>query len=220
MQVDVHWVRRNFQRFNADYFGGKLPEPRFVVGRARTRLGSCSWKRKTLHGHSSYFDFTIAISNYYDQEERDFQNVLLHEMIHLSIAHSGVKDSSSHGVLFRGMMERLNREGWDIQVSHSMKGVGKTAARQGSERRNRLVLAIETDDGRCFLSCVNTHYAYRLDDMMRRSTNLKRFAWYLSDDPWFDDKPVVRSLRGIVVSPEVFREKTKAMTPFELRRGR
>ncbi len=219
MQVDIHWVRQNFQRFNADYFGGKLPEPRFVVGKARTRLGSCSWKRKSRLGRTTYYDFTIAISNYYDQKEHDFQNVLLHEMIHLSIAYSGVKDSSSHGVVFRGMMERLNREGWNIQVSHSMKGVEKTAVGQRRERRNRLVLAIETDDGRCFLSCVNAHYAYRLDNRMRQSANLKSFAWYLSDDPWFDDKPVVRSLRGIVVSSDVFREKTKAMTPFELRRG-
>ena len=108
MQIDIQWLQNNFARFNARYFSDLLPVPRFGVGHSRTRLGTLSYKRKTRMGRSQCSDFAIHLSNYYDQTEHQFQSVLLHEMIHLSIACSGVKDTAPHGVVFRGMMQRLN----------------------------------------------------------------------------------------------------------------
>ncbi len=216
MQVDILWVRTNFRRFNAEYFGDVLPEPRFVVGRSRTRLGTCSWKRKSRLGRTMYYDFTITLSNYYDQPERAFQNVLLHEMIHLSIAHSGVEDTSPHGTIFRGMMARLNRLGWDIRVSHSMRGVEKAHTGSAQVAKTYLVAAIETRDGKRFLSRVNPRYALKLDAMMAQISTVVSRKWYTTDDRWFEDKAEVRSLRGNVVSAEVFEKKSQTMTPFEL----
>ena len=42
MQIDIHWLRDNFARFNARYFSDLLPVPRFGVGHSRTRLGTLS----------------------------------------------------------------------------------------------------------------------------------------------------------------------------------
>ena len=94
MQIDTLWLKANFERFNTQYFDGVLPLPRLRVGRSRTQLGSMSCKRKTSWGRTKLYDFTISLSNYYDQTEHQFQSVLLHEMIHLSITVSGVKDTS------------------------------------------------------------------------------------------------------------------------------
>lgn len=81
-----------FTTFNEQYFDGGLPLPRLALSRSKTRLGSMSCKRVTrlLRG-TKFSDFTIRLSNYYDLSERDFQNVLLHEMIHYHIAYTELK---------------------------------------------------------------------------------------------------------------------------------
>lgn len=213
MQIDIHWLRDNFARFNARYFSDLLPVPRFGVGHSRTRLGTLSYKRKTRMGRSQYSDFAIHLSNYYDQTEHQFQSVLLHEMIHLSIACSGVKDTAPHGVVFRGMMQRLNRDGWDIQVMTSTKGVRKAYTGSATVISQFLVLAIEMHDGRRFLSSVNPKFARKITLDLRGVHDIDRFAWYTTSDRWFEDMPKVRSLRGRRVAPDLYKAKTESMQP-------
>ncbi len=213
MQVDQLWVKENFRIFNARYFDGSLPEPRFHVGHSRTRLGTMSCKRKSRWGHTQLYDFTIGLSNFYDQTEYQFLSVLLHEMIHLSIAHSGVRDTAPHGVVFRGMMERLNRDGWNISVTTSTRGMEKAYEGSKTVIREYLVLALETSDGRRFLSSVNPKFARSIDRRIRTVREVTRFGWYTTSDRWFEDMPRVRSLRGRRVAQEVYQAKTSAMKP-------
>ena len=192
MQIDILWLRKWFDTFNQQYFDGGLPTPRFHIG---------------------HYDSALGMSNYYDQSEHQFQSVLLHEMIHLSIAASGLTDTAPHGVVFRGMMSRLNREGWHIHVTTSTRGMQK--AYTGSERviGQYLVLAIELADGRHFLSLVSPRHARALNERVRQASEVRQAAWYTTSDPWFADMPKVRSLRGRRVSAEVFANKTARMKP-------
>lgn len=207
MQIDPDWLSANFWQLNTRYFGGALPCPRFHIGRSRTRLGSLSYKR----GFMSPQPFTLSMSNYYDQTERQFRNVLLHEMIHLYIAAKGIRDTSAHGAVFRKIMARLNGEGWNISVTTSMRGTPKAQTSQEGTGRQYLVLAIETTDGRHFLSSVNPRFAKTLDRRLRRVGEVSRYAWYTSDDRWFEDMPRVRSLRGRRVDEETYGRLTAAM---------
>jgi len=216
MQIDMIWLRNWFARFNERYFDGTLPTPRFHIGRSRTQLGTMSFKRRSRWGRTQLYDFAIGMSNYYDQSEHRFQSVLLHEMIHLSIAHSGVKDTSPHGVVFRGMMERLNRDGWDIHVMTSTKGVEKAHTGSATVIQQYLVLALEMNDGKFYLSSVNPRAARELAQKLPTLREVGHFKWYTTSDRWFEDMPKVRSFRGRRVSEEVFREKTAAMKPIEI----
>ncbi len=215
MQIDIIWLRKWFDTFNRQYFDGELPTPRFHIGHSRTHLGTLSFKRKTTLGRTRLYDFVLGMSNYYDQTEHQFQSVLLHEMIHLSIAASGVKDTSPHGVVFRGMMNRLNREGWDIHVMTPTNGLQRayTGSRQVIEQY--LVLAIQLTNGNCFLSSVNPRYARSLKEQMPCIKGLKHSAWYTTSDPWFAQMPKVRSLRGNSVDPATFADKTSRMKPID-----
>ena len=82
MTLTTDILRAWFRQFNADYFGDELPVPRLVLSKARTRLGTmaCKCQRRLLK--RVYTDFTIRISTYYDCSEREYQETLLHEMIH------------------------------------------------------------------------------------------------------------------------------------------
>ena len=211
MQVDKLWMEHWFAIFNKEYFDGELPLPRLALSRSRTRLGSMACKRvKRLFKSEKFTDFAIRLSNFYDLSEREFQNVLLHEMIHLKIAFLGMKDTAPHGVVFRRMADELNRNsGWNIRVTGSTRGV-KPAQPQPSS--DYLVLALLLDSGEYFFSVVNPRYARGIDREIRMVSRVKNFNWYTTRDGYFMNFPKVRSLRGRRVSAEIFKEKTAAMT--------
>lgn len=216
MQIDTLWMKNNFMRFNTQYFDGVLPLPRLRAGRSRTQLGTMSCKRKTSWGRTKLYDFTISLSNYYDQTEHQFQSVLLHEMIHLSIAVSGVKDTSPHGVVFRGLMQRLNRDGWDIQIMTKTRDYTKAYTGTATVIAQYIVLALEMNDGKRFLSSVNPKFVRDINQQLRTIPQISHFAWFTTSDRWFEAMPKVRSLRGRRVTAEVFQTKTQAMKPISV----
>lgn len=216
MQIDTLWMKNNFMRFNTQYFDGVLPLPRLRAGRSRTQLGTMSCKRKTSWGRTKLYDFTISLSNYYDQTEHQFQSVLLHEMIHLSIAVSGVKDTSPHGVVFRGLMQRLNRDGWDIQIMTKTRDYTKAYTGTATVIAQYIVLALEMNDGKRFLSSVNPKFVRDINQQLRTIPQISHYAWFTTSDRWFETMPKVRSLRGRRVTAEVFQTKTQAMKPINV----
>ena len=216
MQIDTLWMKINFMRFNTQYFDGVLPLPRLRAGRSRTQLGTMSCKRKTSWGRTKLYDFTISLSNYYDQTEHQFQSVLLHEMIHLSIAVSGVKDTSPHGVVFRGLMQRLNHDGWDIQIMTKTRNYTKAYTGSATVIAQYIVLALEMNDGKRFLSSVNPKFVRDINQQLRTIPQISHFAWFTTSDRWFEAMPKVRSLRGRRVTAEVFQAKTQTMKPINV----
>ena len=216
MQIDTLWMKTNFMRFNTQYFDGVLPLPRLRAGRSRTQLGTMSCKRKTSWGRIKLYDFTISLSNYYDQTEHQFQSVLLHEMIHLSITASGVKDTSPHGIVFRGMMQRLNRDGWDIQIMTKTRDYTKAYTGSATVIAQYIVLALEMNDGKKFLSSVNPKFVRGINQQLRTIPQISHYAWFTTSDRWFETMPKVRSLRGRRVTAEVFQTKTQAMKPINV----
>ena len=109
-----------FAKFNHLYFDDTLPTPLFRLSKARTRFGymKCVTSRKSWFSKPQR-TFTIYISTYYDCSERDYQTVLLHEMIHYLICFLRLEDTSPHGVLFKKKADQINRCGWNITVSTS-----------------------------------------------------------------------------------------------------
>lgn len=216
MQVTPQQLKDWFAVFNQRYFKSKLTEPQFTVGHSRTRLGSLSWKiRRTgfLHTKNNY---TIRLSNYYDVDERSFKSVLLHEMIHLYIESQHIKDTSSHGVMFRRIMAYINADGWNITVTSKTNGSCK--AESVIKKRRRVVLAAVTTTGKHILSVINPDYIIRIDKILSHSSNVKFHAWYTSDDEYFADFPAVRTPRGRIVKPEIFTEKRAVLNPFSIKK--
>lgn len=211
MQIDMTWLRQWFARFNDQYFEGGLPTPRFRIGHSRTQLGTMSYKRQRRLFRTQMTDFTISLSNYYDQTEHQFQSVLLHEMIHLSIAVSGVKDTSPHGVVFRGMMARLNRDGWNISISATTRGIERAYTGSQTVISQYLVLAIMTREGKYFLASVNPKFARSIETRISTAPEIARHTWHTTNDRWFESMPKVRSLRGRRVTETVWREKVEGM---------
>lgn len=205
MIVTVEWMERWFETFNISYFDAQLPLPVMALSRARTRLGQMAFKRASRWGKVRLYDFKISMTTYYDMTNRQAKSVLLHEMIHYAIAYTGLRDTSSHGVVFRGMMDNLNRKyGWDIRVMTSTKGwkVSEQVKAKQTLRgpQTYLMLAIEMHDGKHYLSRVNPNFATGIERKIRALREVRHHQWYTTQESYFEDYPQVRSLRGRRIS--------------------
>lgn len=221
MIVTIDWMEEWFKRFDQEYFGGKLPLPELALTRAKTRLGQLAFKRASRWGRTKLYDFKLSMSTYYDMTEQQAKSVLLHEMIHYIIGYTGLKDTSPHGVVFRGMMGNLNRKyGWDIRVMTSTKGwkVSEQVAEKKKAKgpQTYLMLAIELKDGKFYLSRVNPGFARRIEKQLPMVRELRSHRWYTTQDSYFEDYPQVRSLRGRRITKGDFEKLQNVLSPFEL----
>ena len=221
MIVTIDWMEEWFKRFDQEYFGGKLPLPELALTRAKTRLGQLAFKRASRWGRTRLYDFKLSMSTYYDMTEQQAKSVLLHEMIHYIIGYTGLKDTSPHGVVFRGMMDNLNRKyGWDIRVMTSTKGwkVSEQVAEKKKAKgpQTYLMLAIELKDGKFYLSRVNPGFARRIENQLPMVRELRSHRWYTTQESYFEDYPQVRSLRGRRITKGDFEKLQNVLSPFEL----
>lgn len=216
MTLTVDLLRTWFGQFNAAYFGGVLPMPRLALSGARTRLGTMACKCTRRLTGCVYSDFVIRLSTYYEQTEREYQQTLLHEMIHYYIAYNRLPDTSAHGSTFRAMMRRLNSQyGWHITVSSTVRM--KPAAAPAAVVHTYVVLALVLANGDRMLSVVSPRAARKVDLMARCVKAIADHRWYMTQDSYFGDFPKVRTLRARRVAKEVFNEKTAAMQPLVLK---
>ena len=221
MIVTIDWMEEWFKRFDQEYFGGKLPLPELSLTRAKTRLGQLAFQRASRWGRTKLYDFKLSMSTYYDMTEQQAKSVLLHEMIHYIIGYTGLKDTSPHGVVFRGMMDNLNRKyGWDIRVMTSTKG-WKVSERVAEKKKAKglqtyLMLAIELKDGKFYLSRVNPGFARRIEKQLPMVRELRSHRWYTTQESYFEDYPQVRSLRGRRITKNDFEKLQNVLVPFEL----
>lgn len=221
MIVTIEWMEEWFWRFDQEYFGGKLPVPELGLTHAKTRLGQLAYKRASRWGRTKLYDFKLSMSTYYDMTDKQAKSVLLHEMIHYIIGYTGLKDTSAHGIVFKGLMDKLNSQyGWDIRVSTSTKGwkVSETVKSRKEKKGPQiyLMLAIEMNDGRHYLSRVNPSFARRIENQLKTVREVVSHQWYTTMENYFEDYPQVRSLRGRRISKADFGKLLNVLTPFQL----
>lgn len=221
MIVTIEWMEEWFEKFNHDYFDGGLPLPQLELTRAKTRLGQLGYKISRRLGKTRFYDFKLAMTTYYDMTDWQAKNVLLHEMIHYAIGYTGLKDTSAHGVVFRGMMDNLNRKyGWEIRVSTSTQGWKLSdrvrARKEAQGPQTYLVLALEMDDGAYFLARVNPSFMRHVEALIGRARGVVSHRWYTTQEDYFEHYPQVRSLRGKRISKSDFHGLAKVLDPLDI----
>lgn len=111
VKVTKDLMREKFQVFNERFFEGKLAVPTFLYLSGRTGLVG------------KYRDWgkgpTILINRGYHFFEQDFDDILVHEMIHYYIDAVLKKDPFfSHGILFRKIRRRICEQGLEIHIHY------------------------------------------------------------------------------------------------------
>lgn len=205
MKPTREYIIERFSYFNKLCFAGRLTMPRIELSRSRRKLGQLEYKRrrKTFGGWENY-DFTLRLSTLIDMEQSVVDDTLIHEMIHLYILSNNLEDSSSHGQLFRRMMEEINsRYGRHISISHRRSEQENEA---DEELREHIVCVSTFKDSRLCVTVSTKTALFSLWREMERLDCIREHKWYYTIDPYFNRYPRSRTLKFYKVDdPEALR---------------
>jgi hypothetical protein len=218
MMLTLEFLNQKFDELNELCFGGALPKVSIRLSKARTYLGQLGFKRKRpLFGKTQYYDFVLRISTRLEQTEEEIIDTLLHEMIHLYIASHQLKDSSSHGPVFRQMMNDLNqRFGRHITISHRKT---KDELNQDTQRRQHLVCVSTLASGERGITIAAKSRLLLLWDQIPRIPEIVSQTWYVSYDPYFNRFPRALTPKVYRISASDLDLHLKAARPL-VRQGR
>ena len=121
MEITLNYIERAFNKYNAIYFNNELKRPIFELFKSKTTLGQFCVKNAHYARFGGVPTIKIRISNYYNREEKDFDNTIIHEMIHQWVHQNNIKDTSSHGKYWLCVARRINKDGWDIQPTNTIQ---------------------------------------------------------------------------------------------------
>ncbi len=190
MIATTGFVQKAFDRFNALCFEGSLPAVPIVLTRAGSFLGKMeSRTRSDCFGRTvSRCDFRLKISTGFDLPENELEDVVIHEMIHYYIYLNGIDDTSSHGKVFRSMMERINREyGRHLTISHHGKA-GQNLVRVNRMTRHYFCITTFPDGVNGITVCASTRLV-EIRRLILRHFRTDKLEFYVSMDPFFGRYP-------------------------------
>ena len=205
MTPTVEYLEERFDTFNEMCFDGALPRIPVKLSGARSFVGRLTyrpvrdWRGRVVRCE----DFVLRISKRFDLSEAEIEDTLIHEMIHYWIAYTGLRDSSTHGKLFRAKMKEINKlHGRHLTISH--KSTPEEQDRDTHVSTHYFCVS-QLVDGRTALTVAASTYVSRIRRAFRWSPTVRSQTWYTSTDPWFNRFPRCRSPKLFPVEIETLR---------------
>lgn len=140
---------------------------------------------------------------YNKKEEIDplfLDSTLVHEMIHQYIVQNKIKDSSSHGKVFRSFMQKINNEFPDsLKINIRDRNPGTPTKGEGTVKHTLLLIQLENRI--CYCAVVNPtkiNYFRTMLDKEAKNLKIRNFSWAHSTDMYFNNfHRCTHSLHGI-----------------------
>lgn len=213
MTPTLGFLAKSFDQFNREIFHSELPEPRMVLTRARTFRGKLIYRVSRSFLKKATHDYEMRFSTGFDLPEEEWEDVVIHEMIHLCIVSKGLKDTSSHGPLFRSMMA-------DINATHGRRIVISTRATSeqldaDKRIRGHFLCIARFSDGRLGVSPVAKSRIFILWNEYSRIPGVVAVKWIGSTDPWFNRFPRAMKVKLYKTDADQLLEHLKGAVPLE-----
>lgn len=191
MRATLQFVSEKFAEFNRQMFGGKLPDILITISRACRTPGQFVYQwRSYAMGCITLCHLRISISGVLDFPERDWEDIIIHEMIHYYIFWSKQKDTSPHGKLFRRIMNGINSK-YGRHVTISVKGDITQSVCAASRARYHALAVIDFSDGTTGVKVLPRikerviHY-YNNVSLCKGVTSVRL---YMTNNPYFNRYP-------------------------------
>ena len=121
MEITVDIVREKFKEYNKKFFNNELIMPEIRLLKSYLTCGYFSCKK--IIGKRRLRGQRLEISCYYDWNENDLKNVIIHEMIHYYLAYKHIDNELSHGDAFIKMSKEFN-EKFDTRDNRFINFIG------------------------------------------------------------------------------------------------
>ena len=198
MKATIPYVEKKFEEFNRMMFDGKLPRLPIELSNAKTYLGVCIYKRKRmLWGKTVCYDFKLRINTRIDLDEREVEDIIIHEMIHYYIGLNRLEDTSPHGLVFRQLMNGINeRFGRHIRISHQPTPEQRMQL-CGTKKRWRVVALVVFKDGKRGIKVLPRVEPKILNyyNMVGKESRVECIKLYMTNDVFFNRYPCSAALR-------------------------
>ncbi len=218
MTPTVGYLEERFDTFNEMCFGGALPRIPIKLSSARSFVGRLQyrpvrdWRGRVVR----HEDFILRISTRFDLPEAEVEDTLIHEMIHYWIAYNGIRDSSTHGRVFRTKMKEINAQyGRHLTISH--KSTPEELDRDTKVSRHYFCVS-QLADGRTALTVAASTSVGAIRRAFKWSPSVRNAVWYASSDPWFNRFPRCRTPKLFPVDPAELQAHLADAAPLSFRR--
>lgn len=162
------------------------PVELIIRKRSKTCAGKFVRKYKVSLGRKSYSDSIIIYRKFEDSTEKEIDDILVHEMIHLYICQNNIKDTSSHGKIFKAYMSKINHM-FQGDLTISLKDRSSYEKGVGNHRHLLLVLWFDNDEVYCCkINPKKIGYFKSFISGGRFIRRLQRYGWFESYDKYFD----------------------------------
>lgn len=104
MTITIKQINELFNEWNKKAFNNELPIPSFELMQTKRTLGQFRWRKIGI----DKIGYTIRISTFYDRPLESYIDTIVHEMLHFYIRYKGIKDTSSHGRIWKRMAGELS----------------------------------------------------------------------------------------------------------------
>ena len=202
----IPFIEKKFGEFNALMFEGRLPMLPIVLSSAKTFLGACAYKKKkTLFGGTKYYNFKLRINKRIDLPEQEIEDIIIHEMIHYHIAYNGIKDTSTHGRVFKTLMNDINKR-FDRHISVSRKMNAEEKEQLcGKIRRPHVMVVIDFKNGKTGVKQLPRVHQKIIAfcSAISKVTDISSFKLYITDEPYFNRFPTSTALRIYFVEKDI-----------------
>ena len=180
-----------------------------IVIRKDSRRYNALFQRRVKHkaGRKEIEDKIVIYNKVEEFEPKFLDSILVHEMIHQYIIQNDLKDTRTHGKIFRNFMQRINRLFKDeLQIRISERNPSLPLKGAGEKIHSLLLLQYENSE--YFLAVVNPgkkEYFESLIKKNRRTWGIKKHFWAQSNDVYFNSyRRCTLSLHGLKKSlPEM-----------------
>jgi hypothetical protein len=105
MIITIPEIEKQFEKWNGIIFNNELPKPHFELMQTRRLLGQFCPRK--IFGEYTY---KIRISTFYDCPLERYIDTIVHEMLHYYIKYKGIKDTSSHGRVWKQMAYDISKK--------------------------------------------------------------------------------------------------------------
>lgn len=197
MTLTINYIESAFNKYNVLYFNGVLKRPAFKITNSKRQLGCLAIKISPF-GTKVH---TLSISKYWDRTEKQYDNTIIHEMIHLYISQMNIYDNGSHGRVFKQHCARINKYGWNLSRTTDTKD-WKLSEEAQKKEENRLskvsynIIVYKEPIGTQFVVRVSNGNQDRFYNHIKNTCKLE-CKFFKSNDSVFDSLPSCRNkIRG------------------------